>query len=71
MHGWHLAEPQEIGMIVMQPGRFFTQECLQGREWWNCPENHCPWHVEKKKRIYYWPGSKGSVAYKESGKGEA
>ena len=71
MHGWHPAESQETGMIVMQPGRFLTQECLQGREWWNCPENHCPWHVEEKKRTHHWPGSRGSVAYEESGKGEA
>jgi len=36
MHGWHLAEKQQVGAIIMELGRFLTEECLNGREWWNC-----------------------------------
>ena len=28
MHGWHATEEWHTGMIVMQPGRFLTQEYL-------------------------------------------
>jgi hypothetical protein len=70
MHGWHVTEEWHIGMIVMQPGRFLTRECLLGREWWNCPNNHCPWHVEEKKRTKYWP-TPAVESTEESGKVEA
>jgi len=36
MHGWHLAKKQQVGAIIMELGRFLTEECLNGREWWNC-----------------------------------
>jgi hypothetical protein len=71
MHGWHATEERHTSMIVMQPGRFLTEECLMGREWWNCPNNHCPWHVEEKKRMHHWPGPIRSTSPEESGKVEA
>jgi len=36
IHEWHLAEEQQIKAIIIEPGRFFTKECLNGQEWWNC-----------------------------------
>jgi hypothetical protein len=74
MHGWHPTETQEKGELTLQPGRFLTEECLEGRQWWECPENTCPWHVEEKKRTKYWPKAdqvlEGSSS-QQSGKGEA
>ena len=55
MHGWHPVEVQGQGDLTLQPGRFLTEECLDGRQWWECPENTCPWHIEDKKRTKYWP----------------
>jgi hypothetical protein len=55
MHGWHPVETQEEGDLRLQPGRFLTEECLDGRQWWECPENTCPWHIEEKKRTRHWP----------------
>jgi len=28
MHGWHLTKEQQVGTIMMELGRFFTEECL-------------------------------------------
>jgi hypothetical protein len=66
LHGWHALEYQAEGTLTVQPGRFLTEECLQGREWWECPGNHCPWHVEEKKRTRHWP-----TVDQQSGKGQA
>jgi len=73
MHGWHPVEVQESDDLTLQPGRFLTEECLDGRQWWECPENTCPWHIEEKKRTRYWPKSEPSTAgsSQQSGKGEA
>jgi len=35
----------------MEPGRFFTEECLNRREWWNCIISTCLWHIEIKKKL--------------------
>jgi hypothetical protein len=74
MHGWHPVEVQETNDLTLQPGRFLTEECLDGRQWWECPENTCPWHVEEKKRTKHWPTREPSAAgssSQQSGKGEA
>jgi hypothetical protein len=73
MHGWHPTEDQEVNHLTLQPGRYLTEECLDGRQWWECPENTCPWHVEDKKRTRHWPTSEPSAAgsSQQSGKGEA
>jgi len=33
MHGWHLAKEQQVGAIIMELGRFLTEEYLNRREW--------------------------------------
>jgi len=33
MYGWYLAEKQWVGAIIMELGRFFTEECLNRQEW--------------------------------------
>ena len=66
VHGWHPVDTQEEGDLRLQPGRYLTEECLEGRQWWECPENTCPWHVEEKKRTKYWPKKEA-----QSGKEEA
>jgi Retrotransposon gag protein/Zinc knuckle len=74
MHGWHPIEVQEQQDLTLQPGRFLTEECLEGREWWECPENTCPWHIEDKKRTKYWPKVDQvptRSSSQQSGKGEA
>ena len=71
MYGWYLVKLQKTGIIVIQLRKFLTQKCLQGQKQWNYLENHYPWHIEEKKRTYYQPGSRGSVAYKELEKGKA
>jgi len=74
MHGWHPTEVQEPGDLTLQPGRFLTEECLDGRQWWECPENTCPWHVEEKKRTKHWPKTdqvQTGSSSQQSGKGEA
>jgi len=38
----------------MELGRFLTEECLNGQEWWNCILSTCLWHIEIKKRTKYW-----------------
>jgi len=30
IYGWHLTEEQQVKTIIMEPGRFFTKECLNG-----------------------------------------
>jgi len=30
MYRWHLAKKQQVGVIIMELGRFFTEECLNG-----------------------------------------
>jgi hypothetical protein len=74
MHGWHPLEERESGSATLQPGRFLTEECLDGRQWWECPENTCPWHVEEKKRTKYWPKEdqvQSRSDSQQSGKAEA
>jgi len=74
MHGWHPVEVQSQGDLTLQPGRFLTEECLDGRQWWDCPENTCPWHVEEKKRTKYWPKMdqvQTRSSSQQPGKGEA
>jgi hypothetical protein len=73
MHGWHPVEVEESMDLALQPGRFLTEECLDGRQWWECPMNTCPWHVEDKKRTKHWPTELPSAAgsSQQSGKAEA
>jgi hypothetical protein len=73
MHGWHPVDTQEKGDLKLQPGRFLTEECLDGRQWWECPENTCPWHIEDKKRTRHWPTRepRATGSSQQSGKGEA
>jgi len=32
MHGWYLTEEQQVRTIMIELGRFLTEECLNGRE---------------------------------------
>jgi len=32
IYRWHLAKEQQVGVIIMELGRFFTEECLNGQE---------------------------------------
>jgi len=50
MYGWHPAKKQQVGAIIIELGRFLTEECLNGREWWNYMVSTCLWHIEIKKR---------------------
>jgi len=61
MYGWHLAEKQRVGAIMMELRRFFTEECLNRREWWNCIISTCLWYIEIKKRTKHWPKEKDFV----------
>jgi len=36
IYGWHLAKRQQMGVIIMELERFFTEKCLNRQEWWNC-----------------------------------
>ena len=36
MYKQYLATKQQIKALVMELGNFFTEECLNGRKWWNC-----------------------------------
>jgi len=33
----------------MKSRRFFTEECLNGQEWWNCILNTYLWYIKEKK----------------------
>jgi len=33
IYRWHPAEKQQVGAIIIKPGRFLTEECLNGQEW--------------------------------------
>jgi len=28
IYRWHPTEEQQVGAVIMEPGRFFTEECL-------------------------------------------
>ena len=66
MHGWHPIQETDSEILTMEPGRFLSEECLEGREWWDCTENTCPWHIAEKKRTKHWPKQEA-----QSGKGQA
>ena len=41
MHGWHPILEQILGELTIEPGRFLTEVCLRGQQWWECPKNSC------------------------------
>jgi len=30
MYGWHPIKEQQVRTVIMEPGRFLTEECLNG-----------------------------------------
>ena len=55
MHKWHLLAIQYSGYLSVELRRFMTEEYLNGYQWWECIENHCPQHVQDKVNKKYQP----------------
>jgi len=41
IHRWHPTKEQQVRAVMMELGRFFTKEYLNGREWWDCIVSTC------------------------------
>ena len=55
MYRQHLTEQQDKVDLILKPGRFLIEECLDRQQWWDCLENICLWHIKNKKQTKYWP----------------
>ena len=51
IYGWHLVTKQQIKVLIIELGRFFIEECLNKREWWDCILNIYLWYIKDKKYI--------------------
>ena len=58
----HLVDNTGLNKLTLQPGRYLTEECLDGRQWWECLENICLWYIKDKKRTKYQPTSELNIA---------
>ena len=61
MYRQHPAEKQQVGAIIIELGRFLTEECLNRQKWQNCMASTYLQHIKIKKRIKYWPKEKDFV----------
>ena len=73
IYRWYLVDNTELNELTLQPGRYLTEECLDGRQWWECLESIYLQYIEDKKRTRYWLISKLSATElsQQLGKGEA
>ena len=55
LYRWHLIKVQAKGDLILKPGRFVIEECLNGQQWWEYLENMCLQHIKEKKQTKYWP----------------
>ena len=49
IYRWYLVDNIELNKLIMQLGRYLTEEYLDGRQWWECLENMCLQYIKEKK----------------------
>ena len=61
IYRWHLVDNIELNKLILQPGRYLTEEYLEGRQQWECLENIYLQYIEDKKQTRYQLMSKLNI----------
>ena len=49
IYRWYLVDSIELNKLILQLGRYLTEECLEGRQQQECPKNMCLQYIKDKK----------------------
>ena len=49
IYRWHLVDNTELNKLILQLGRYLTEEYLEGRQQWECLENIYLQYIKEKK----------------------